>query len=119
MSHLKLPVCTSMAECAAHDGERVTVVGVYVLHEDRPRKAYDDESELPVRIMFGEEIGPYLEPSWHKGSQRPIDEIARCRDKAVRVTGVFHRKSPPPPDLRSAYRGDACLHPVEEVAPTD
>jgi len=105
-----------MAECVPHDGERVTVVGVYFLHEDRPRKAYDDESELPVRIMFGDEIGPYLEPSWHKESQRPTEEIAHYRGKRVRVTGVFRASSPPPPDPRSAYRGSACLHPVEGVA---
>src|SRR5262245_19510153 len=83
-----LPVCTTMAQCAAHDGERVIVTGVYSLYQYMaPTQLPDDE--VPVRIVFAGEPGPVTGPTlgvfWMASTKRPLAEITRLKGKRVRV----------------------------------
>jgi hypothetical protein len=118
MTDQTLPTCTSFAECVAHDGQRVHVIGVYTEFHVLPPKARGGEPG-PIRIMFGDEKGPFLEPYWHAGALRPPDERARYLGKRVQVTGTFHKIQPTDPanPPEAAALGDPCIHPVEAVAP--
>jgi hypothetical protein len=112
----KLPTCTTLAECKAHEGKRVTVVGIYTLFNVMPARPLDKET-APVRIVFGDEIGPYLGAYWHPDARRAQSETTRLEGKRVRVTGTFLSAMPPNPDPRAASLGGPCLHPVESVDP--
>ena len=116
MSESNLPVCRTLAECRAHDGQRVEVVGVYALHDYRPVKKKGDDSPLPAFVQLGDQRGPYLEPFWHQAARRSQDEISRYQGKTVAVVGVFHGQQPADPDNPDgAAMGGSCLHPVESI----
>lgn len=114
-----LPVCTTLAECAAHDGQRVTVTGVYSLYQYMaPTQLPDDE--VPVRIVLAGEPGPVTGPTlgvfWMASTKRPLAEITRLKGKKVRVTGTFLRdqpRNPEHPDMSTV--GGPCIHPVDSV----
>jgi len=114
-----LPTCTTLAECNAHHGERVHVVGVYTVWDPLPERARNHPPAQQVMLMFGSrDEGPYLEAWGHEGHLRPLDEIARYSGKKVRVTGRFLREMPPhptdPPEATSL--GGPCIHPIETIA---
>jgi len=114
-----LPVCTSMAQCAAHDGERVVVTGTYSLYQYMaPTQLPDDE--VPVRIVFAGEPGPVTGPTlgvfWMASTKRPLAEITRLKGKQVRVIGTFLRDQPRNPEHPNMSTvGGPCIHPVESV----
>ncbi len=114
-----LTTCASLDECAARDGKRVAVVGVYTPFSPMPNRKRDDDSPLPVRIVLGDGGGPLLAPYWHGDAVRPADEVARHAGKKVRVVGTFHRQSPPPPDPDAATLGGPCIHPIEKIEPAE
>lgn len=114
-----LPTCVSLSECGARDGQRVSVVGVYTPFSPMPNRKRDDDSPLPVRIMLEGGEGPLLAPYWHGDAVRPADEVARYTGKKVRVTGTFHKVSPPPPEPNAATLGGPCLHPIEKIEPAE
>lgn len=114
----KLPTCTTLAECASHDGERVTVVGVYTVWDPLPDRAANHPPAQQVVLTFPPDTeGPFLEAWGHKGHMRALDEIARYKGKKVRVTGTFARKMPPhPTDPPEAASVDGpCIRPVESI----
>jgi hypothetical protein len=116
MSETNLPVCRTVAECRAHEGERVEVVGVYALHDYRPVKKKDSDAPLPAYVQLGDQRGPFLEPFWHQAAQRSQDEIQRYQGKSVAVVGVFHGQQPADPaNPDGAAMGGSCLHPVESI----
>ena len=105
--------CTTLADCLTHDGERIEVLGVYTLADVFPSQKGNDDIPRPVRLMLGEERGPFLEPYWDPKAIRSPEEIARCQGKRVRVRGTFHSLQPPNPDSRAASMGGSCLSSVE------
>jgi hypothetical protein len=112
-----LPTCSTRAECDANDGKRVQVVGVYTVFDPLPKRKRDHPPARHVKLVLGGEDGPFLEPYWHDGAERPADEIARYEGKKVRVVGKFMRDMPPRPGdpPHAAAMGGPCLHPVESV----
>jgi hypothetical protein len=118
-----LPICTTLAECNAHDGERVVVAGVYSMYQYMAPTQLAD-SDIPVRILFagdaGQPNGPMLSVFWMTSARRPAQEIARFKGKKVRVTGTFHRdqlENPDTPGMSTV--GGPCIHPVESIEPVD
>lgn len=113
-----IPICTTLAECMAHNGERVQIIAIYTVWDPLPERAWNHPPAQQVLLMFGrEEEGVYIEAWGHKGHMRPLDEIVRYSGKKVRVTGKFLRDMPPhpvdPPDATSL--SGACIHPVETI----
>jgi hypothetical protein len=113
-----VPTCTTLAECNAHDGERVHVVAVYTVWDPLPMRAENHPPAQQVMLVFGsEEEGPFL-GAWGRDEHlRPLDEIARYNGKKVRATGTFLRKMPPHPTdpPEAASLGGSCIHPVESI----
>ena len=114
MAEDKLPTCSTIAECSAHDGKRVQIVGVYTLHNVMPGRPLDRDT-APVRITLDDGPGPFIGAYWHRDAIRPQDERARLDGRRVRVTGTFLRQMPPNPDPRAASLGGPCVHLVERV----
>lgn len=114
----KLPVCRSLAECKAHDGQRVHVIAVYSVWDPLPDRARNQPPAQQVVLRFGDEEGPYLGAWGHDGHRRSLDEIARFNGKQVRVTGTFRSVMPPHPTdpPHAASLGGPCIHPVEQIA---
>jgi len=117
------PVCTTLAECESHDGERVVVVGVYSMYQYMaPTQLPDDD--VPVRIVLAGEPGPVTGPIlgvfWMASTKRPSQEIVRFKGKKVRVTGTFRRDQPKnldTPDMSTL--GGPCIHPIESIEQVD
>jgi hypothetical protein len=114
MNDDKLPTCATLAECKAHDGRRVHVVGVYTIYNVMPARPLDKET-APVRIAFGDEMGPFLGAYWHQDGSRPQAEKAQLEGKRVRVTGTFLNNMPPNPNPRAASLAGPCIHPIDSV----
>jgi hypothetical protein len=113
-----VPVCTTMAECSARDGERVHVVAVYTVWDPLPQRARNHPPAQQVMLVFGpEDEGPFLGAWGHEGHMRPLDEIARLDGKKVRVIGKFLREMPPHPTdpPEAASLAGPCIHPVEAI----
>lgn len=113
-----LPTCATLADCLSHDGERVHVVAVYTVWDPLPERAANHPPAQQVMLMFGpDKEGPFLEAWGYQGHMRPLDEIARYRDKKVRVTGKFARQMPPHPKdpPEAASLNGPCIHPVESI----
>jgi hypothetical protein len=106
--------CTTLAECRAHEGERVEVVGVYTVIDVSPGRKRNSDPRA-VRLMLDTEPGPFLEPYWSPGAARSPQEIARYQGKVVRVLGTFLGEQPPNPDPRAASLGGPCLEEIEEI----
>lgn len=115
-----LPTCTAIATCDAHDGQDVTVVGVYGLFPDQPGIDYTGVPRA-VRITVDDGVGPFLAPYWHKDAIRPADEVGRFQGKRVRVTGRYHRVQPRNPDdpPHASAMGGPCVHPIESIELAD
>jgi hypothetical protein len=115
-----LPVCTSLAQCTAHDGERVEVVGVYTVWDPMPvRHAGMDPAQQVVLVFDGGEEGPYLGAWGHPGHLRDLAEIAALGGRRVRATGTFRATMPPHPSdpPQATALAGPCLHPIEAVTP--
>jgi len=113
------PMCTTLSECNAHDGERVHVVGVYTVWDPLPQRARDHPPAQQVMLIFRSgEDGPYLEAWGHEGHLRPLEEIARYEAKNVRITGTFLRRMPshPTDPPEAASLDGPCIHPIEAIA---
>lgn len=112
-----LPVCRSMDECNAHDGEQVQVIGVYTVWDPLPVRSKRQSPARQVVLMFDSEEGPFLGAWGQDNHFRALDEISRFGGRRVRVTGKFLSKMPPhPTDPPHAASVDGpCLHPVEAI----
>lgn len=112
----KLPICSSMADCRARDGERVHVIAVYSVWDPMPMRPDDHAPSQLVVLKFGAEEGPYL-GAWGRDHARALDEISRFNGRKVRVTGRFHAKMPPHPSASPdmATLSGPCVHPVEQI----
>jgi hypothetical protein len=114
---MKLPRCTTYAECEPHDGQRVEVVGVYRVWAPRPGRSADDARSRQVRIaLAGSEGGPFLEAGSDPRHLRAAEEIARFRDQRVRVIGRFVRQMPQTKPAEMAQLGGSCISDVESIA---
>lgn len=114
---MKPPVCTTYAECEAHDRKRVEVVGTYRVWAPRPGRSVDDPRSRHVRIVLdASDGGPFLEAGSDPRHKRSPEEIAKFRDQRVRVVGTFVRQMPQvkPPEM--AQLGGACISDVESIA---
>ena len=111
------PVCTTMAECTAHDGERVQVVGTYTVWDPMPDRPENLPQPQQVMIKFASEDGPFLGAWGYADHFRSLAEIERFRGTPVRVTGTFLRSMPPHPTdpPEAASMAGPCLHPVESI----
>lgn len=109
--------CVTMADCDAHDGERVEIVGTYRVWDPLPFRAPSHPPARQVVIMVGGEEGPYLGAWGRDDHLRPLEEIARLSEQRVRVTGVFLRTMPPHPTdpPAAASLAGPCIHPVDSV----
>jgi hypothetical protein len=117
---MKPPRCTTYAECEARDHQRVELVGVYRVWSPRPGRSADDPRARQVRIALDERnAGPFLEAGSDPRHLRAPEEIARFRDRRVRVVGTFVRQMPQvkPPEL--AQLGGACISDVESIVEDD
>ncbi len=116
----KLPSCATLAECRAHDGKSVHVVGVYRIWDPRPDRKPGHAPARQVMVRFGDDAdtdGVFLGAWGHEGHERPLDEIAALAGKRVQVTGTFGARMPPhPTDPPEAAAVDGpCVHPVTRV----
>jgi hypothetical protein len=114
------PVCTTLAECLAHDGARVTVVGVYTVWDPLPFRADNmAPAQQVILALDGDEDGPYLGAWGRPEHLRELAEIARLAGRRVRVTGTFHATMPPHPTdpPQAASLAGPCVDPVESVTP--
>ncbi len=111
--------CSSMADCLAHDGERVTIEATYRVWDPLPIRHKDQPPAQQVMLWFADQEGPFLGAWGHAGHMRPLDEIARLDGKRVQVVGTFRKKMPPhPTDPPEAASVDGpCVHPVEHITP--
>ena len=111
---MKLPRCTTYAECEAHDQKRVEVIGTYRIWSPRPGR--DDSRQ--VRIVFDPSTnsGPFLEAGDDKRHLRSPDEIAKFRERRVRVVGTFVRQMPQSKPPEAAQLGGSCISDVESIA---
>lgn len=113
------PLCTTLAECTAHDGEVVRVEGIYSVWDPLPMRWEGDPPAQQVQLVFdaGEE-GPFLGAWGYDDHFRALEEIARFQGKQVRVIGKFLRRMPPhPTDPPEAASLDGpCVHPIETIA---
>jgi hypothetical protein len=114
----RIPTCSSLAECKAHDGERVHVVAVYSVWDPLPYRPDGLPPPRQVMLRFGDQDGPFLGAWGRDGHLRSLDEIARFRGKRVRVTGRFLSVMPPHPTdpPHAASLGGACVYPVDTIA---
>jgi hypothetical protein len=112
---MNLPRCTTYAECEAHDQKRVEVIGTYRLWSPRPGKSADDARQ--VRIVFDPSTtsGPFLEAGDDKRHLRSPDEIAKFRERQVRVVGTFVRQMPQNQPPEAAQLGGSCISDVESI----
>ena len=112
-------LCRTPAECAAFDGKRVTVVGIYRALP-HPKGAVRGESEpILARVDLGSGEGPYLEPFYKPAARRNDGELKRLDGKRVRVTGVYYPEQPrnPADPPYAAAMGGSCIADIEELAP--
>jgi hypothetical protein len=108
------PRCTTYAECEAHDHQRVEVVGIYRVWAPRPGRSADDPRSRQVRITL-DGGAPFLEAGSDPRHKRAPEEIAKFRDRRVRVVGTFVRQMPQvkPPEM--AQLGGSCISDVESI----
>ena len=114
----ELPICTTLAECLEHDGERVQALGVYTLYDPFPGRKQGPERTLLVYLQTGEaEHGPFLEPFWHPDAIRTAEERQQYADEQVKVVGVFYAQQPRQPGepAEAVSFGGPCIHPVESI----
>jgi hypothetical protein len=116
----EVPACASLAECRAHDGERVEVVGTYTVWDPMPDRP--DDLDPPRQVIIAVEPdggGPYLGAWGRPGHHRELAEIASLGGRKVRVVGTFHADMPPHPTdpPEAASLGGPCIHPVESIRP--
>lgn len=111
------PVCTTLADCNAHDSTRIAVVGVYRHYPDLPGVDYS-EAPRAVRIELKDGLGPFLDPYWSQLAIRPQSEIDQHLDKCVRVIGLYHKNMPHNSDdpPYSSAMGGPCIE-VESLEP--
>lgn len=114
---MKLPRCTTYAECEVHDQKRVEVIGTYRVWAPRPGRSADDPQSRQVRIVFdpNSTSGPFLEAGDHPKHLRSHDEIAKFRDRKVRVVGTFLRQMPQNKPPEAAQLGGSCISDVETI----
>jgi hypothetical protein len=119
-SRERLPICTTVAACAANDGKSVTVVGTYRLYPDLPGFDYTGIPRA-VQIALDDGPGPFLEPYWNQAAIRPDAEVTRYLGKKVRVTGRYYRVQPRNPDdpPQASAMGGPCIHPVDRIEPIE
>jgi hypothetical protein len=110
-----VPTCLTLSECSAYDGKRVAIVGIYTPSPPMTPTWREEGLTVPIRIALADHAGPLLAPYWHQKGIRPRAEIDRYEGKRVRVVGVFHKISPPPPDPRMGTLGGPCFHPFESI----
>lgn len=111
------PICTTLADCDARDGDRIAVIGVYRHDPDLPGFDYS-AAPRAVRIELDDGLGPFLEPFWSQRAIRPRAEIAQHLGKRVRVTGLYHKDMPRNPDdpPYASAMGGPCIE-VEAIEP--
>jgi hypothetical protein len=113
---MKLPRCTTYADCEAHDNQRVEIVGIYTVWAPRPGRSADDPRSRQVRIKLdGSAGGPFLEAGDDPRHLRSPDEIAKFRDHRVRVVGRFLRQMPQNKPSEAAQLGGSCISDVESI----
>ena len=113
---MTLPRCTTYAECDVHDRQRVEVVGTYRVWAPRPGRSAEDPRSRQVRITFdASPAGLFLEAGSDHRHLRSLDEIAKFRDRRVRVVGTYLRRMPQlaPPEM--AQLDGSCISDVESI----
>jgi hypothetical protein len=93
----KLVTCSTLAECDAHDGERVEVIGVYQRYEMGFGKGRSFAGHVVI-ALGADGRGPLLERYWHAAAVRDPAELARYEGQRVVVVGRFLHDTPPNPD---------------------
>jgi hypothetical protein len=113
---MKLPRCTTYAECEAHDQQKVEVLGTYRVWAPRPGRSADDPRSRQVRIALdASSAGPFLEAGSDPRHLRSTDEIAQFRERRVRVVGTFLRQMPQTKPPEEAQLGGSCISDVESI----
>lgn len=113
---MTLPRCTTYAECDAHDRERVEIVGTYRVWAPRPGRTAEDPRSRQVRITFdASAAGPFLEAGSDPRHLRSHEEIAKFRDRRVRVVGRFVRQMPQEAKPEAAQLAGSCISDVESL----
>lgn len=101
----------------ARNGEKVIIEGVYTLYDPFPaQKGKSDE--FIVQILLDGDEGPFLEPYWDKKSKRSMEEVAKFKNKKVKVSGVYHIEQPQQPGQPedASTFGGSCISPVTDIA---
>lgn len=113
---MTLPRCTTYAECQAYDHKRVEIVGTYRVWIRAPGRSADDPRSRQVQIELDDGPGGlFLEAGHDKRHKRSLEEIAKFRDRRVRVVGTFVQQMPQvlPPDRQQL--GGSCISDVESI----
>ncbi|MBK6515867.1 MAG: hypothetical protein IPM79_33630 [Polyangiaceae bacterium] len=101
------PLCTTVASCAAQDGTRVAVVGIYRVFPSYEAVAVADVPRA-ARLELEDGDGPDLDPYWSERARRSQAEIDRYLGQRVRVIGTYRKdmpKHPTDPPYASAMGG--------------
>lgn len=109
-----------MADCLAHEAERVEVAGTYTVWDPLPMRADNHPPSQYVRLtLAGGEDGPFLGAWGERDLLRPLDEIERFQGQRVRITGTFrlHMRQLSGGHPDEAALDGPCIHPVEAIAP--
>ena len=85
-------VITAFDQLAAADGQPVTVVGTYRLHDPVPQLRREPPFYLSAVVLDGD-----AKPRLFLQLPRPAGEQERLSGKRVRAAGVFHRTQPRSP----------------------
>lgn len=112
--------CTTFAACEAHDNQRVELVGTYRVWDLRAGVTSDTSASRHVMITLEDPGGgPFLEAGHDRRHARSPDEIAKFRDRRVRVVGRFVRAMPQVRPAHEAQLGGPCISDIESIVLAD
>jgi hypothetical protein len=114
-----IPTCATLAECEAHDGERIEVVGVYTRYAWGFGKTREHRGHVQVALLADGGQGPLLEAYWHDDAVRAAGEVARFEGQRVAVVGRFLARTPPRPGdpPHAAHLAIAAIVDIESITP--
>lgn len=111
-----LPEVRSLAALAAHDGDRVRIVGTWEALDVRMRPVGGAVYRGHVRVRLADEASAavLVMPMWSDEARRSVAEVRRYQGRTVAVVGTAVMRAPEAPDRRATAIGP-CLITVEAV----
>jgi hypothetical protein len=91
---VELDRCSTLVECAAHDGDKVEVIGRY--RKFAWPKGGVEYGQVQL-VLTDDGWSPLLERYWSEESKRDPDEVSRFEGRRVAVIGRYLSETPPKP----------------------